>query len=290
MKLIDLTGQKFGKLTPLEYRVDGNCTRWKCSCECGNTTWVQAHRLRMGKTRSCGCLSQERLRRDDVKVQTKGGEIVAGTKIGKLTVLNVERKMDRFFCRCDCGKEVVLNQRRLTRSAVQEKSCGCSRRQDLLGQRFGKLIVMGPAEDSRWRCGCDCGGEKIVDTHSLLRGYSISCGCARTKRKIKNTNRKGYVIVSAPGHPNAYSNGKILEHVLVMSQQLGRPLLSEETVHHKNGIRHDNRPENLELWASNHPAGQRIEDLLAWLAERYTKEQLLRWVQLLPPGPDVDLP
>ncbi|MFD9069181.1 HNH endonuclease [Streptomyces lasiicapitis] len=74
-------------------------------------------------------------------------------------------------------------------------------------------------------------------------------------------------VTAQHGHPNADHRGHILEHILIMSQYLGRPLLAGENVHHRNGVRGDNRLENLELWSRRQPSGQRIADKVAWAKE-----------------------
>lgn len=88
------------------------------------------------------------------------------------------------------------------------------------------------------------------------------------KRKIGDKNkRQTYALVFDPKHENADCRGYVLEHRYIMSQILGRPLRGDENVHHKNGIRKDNRPENLELWNTSQPSGQRVEDKLEYAIE-----------------------
>lgn len=85
-----------------------------------------------------------------------------------------------------------------------------------------------------------------------------------TGGRAKPHRSRGYVRVLAKGHPRAAANGYVSEHVLVMEAHLGRFLLPGENVHHVNGVRHDNRLSNLELWSTSQPAGQRVADKLAW--------------------------
>ncbi len=116
-----------------------------------------------------------------------------GKKFGKLSVISVVRTPGRRLlkCRCDCGIECVADPRMLKRGDTT--SCGCFRKEsartrrsaNLVGQRFGRLVVTSQGPDILrggrtnlgWMCACDCGERRHLTSNALLTGNTRSCGC-----------------------------------------------------------------------------------------------------------------
>ena len=212
--MLDLTGQRFGKLIVIkrtEQRQNGSVV-WECQCDCGNSVMVNSARLRNGQTASCGCLRKEKSRKASKKDLT-------GQRFGRLIALKpMEERKNGYIaweCQCDCGNSVMVNGAHLRNG--QTVSCGCLQKErvsetnakDLTGQRFGRLIALKPMEERKkgyivWECQCDCGNSAMVNGARLRSGRTASCGCLqkertrKTKMKDLTGQRFGRLVAMSP--------------------------------------------------------------------------------------------
>ena len=190
----DLINNRYGRLTVIsrandrQYKNGKTRVMWLCRCDCGNTIEVDASSLKSNHTLSCGCIQKE-------KIQERCLKDLTNQKFGRLTVLHRQidnnKKAVCWLCRCECGREVVVQSSNL--KSGHTTSCGCYKNEshggkfkDLTGQRFGRLVVVKQIENkvtkadtlqAQWLCKCDCGNETVTITNRLLSGKTQSCGC-----------------------------------------------------------------------------------------------------------------
>lgn len=168
--MTDLIGERFGKLTVLEYI--GN-SQWKCRCDCGNITTATTTRLKRGEKTSCGC-------------KIGGFQDLTGQRFGRLMVKKYAGK-SRWICICDCGRETEAAANNLKNGHVT--SCGCARGLGIVGQRFGKLTVLEQLDETHYMCRCDCGETCERNYGSLINGLTTTCSNCTKERRVKSTEK-----------------------------------------------------------------------------------------------------
>ena len=130
----NISGQKFNRLTALEYvgnTKDGNA-KWLCTCDCGKQVVTTGVSLRNGNTKSCGCIEKG-----------KGLKDLIGQKFGRLFVISMsdirtkgDPKSIHWLCRCDCGNEVTVRGSSLRQGLT--KSCGCLHGEKFTNRKHGQ--------------------------------------------------------------------------------------------------------------------------------------------------------
>jgi hypothetical protein len=137
--------------------------------------------------------------------------------------------------------------------------------------------LSGTAMDAPWKtknqgaicvvdgCASDAKTRGMCSFHYYRQANGVPLDAPKRGEGVKPgfVNAHGYRMVWVSGR------GQMQEHRYVMEGILGRPLEAWENVHHINGIRDDNRPENLELWVKPQPSGQRPTDLAEWVVGHY---------------------
>ena len=123
MAISNIQGQRFGRLVALEFSHVNQRHKafWRFQCDCGNTVVLPADKVKLGHTKSCGCLRRER-----------AGKLkaldITGQRFGRLVAQAPTDRRDAggsvvWQCRCDCGNTALYSVNELRRSGVQ--SCGC---------------------------------------------------------------------------------------------------------------------------------------------------------------------
>ena len=121
--------------------------------------------------------------------------IEIGKRFGYLTVIDNIYKQDKYGhnihyckCKCDCGNTKEVYKYSLLKGATI--SCGCGDGKQIIGERFGALLVIGDTDyehgcglHRKVRCACDCGNIVDIRASELRAGHKIDCGC-QTRRKI----------------------------------------------------------------------------------------------------------
>lgn len=171
-------------------------------------------------------------------------------------------------CECSCGNIKIVAENKL--KSGHTRSCGCLKYLKMIkgwgrviGKKYGRLIVLFiniKNNKTYAECKCDCGNFSKPKLDSVISGRVVSCGCAQREsasirgdrhwnyKNGKSKGKNGYVVLNGAGRER---DGRQYEHRKVMEEKIGRKLNKEEVVHHIDGNRTNNSPDNLMLFAND---------------------------------------
>lgn len=135
--------------------------------------------------------------------------------------------------------------------------------------RHGDPLAGGPMREPKVGClvpGCDGAHDGLgycKKHRARFKRFGDPLKLLTRERGTGTVTPEGYVRVPRFGVGRS-KRQRVFAHRLAMEHRLGRALRPDEDVHHINGDKADNRDENLELWSTSHPKGQRVADLVAW--------------------------
>ena len=133
-------------------------------------------------------------------------------------------------------------------------------------------VLCSPCRKKNGRVPCPkCGELKHLASTVCQKCYVPALDNNGNWRGGRIFHKAGYIMLHVPSNSKSKTR-YVFEHVLVMENFLGRKLFDNENVHHLNGVKDDNRIENLELWTKPQPTGIRVEDAIAWaktILDRY---------------------
>lgn len=161
-----------------------------------------------------------------------------------------------------CNEEKSLTKFRKTNGNRSDRCMQCAKGTRMSRANFGRTCLVKTCErEPTWKGYCNAHYQRVQKYGDPFENTPI------LHKDGSGSIHNGYRRLYRPEHPNASKTGSIAEHTVIMTEYLGRALVKGENVHHINGDKLDNRLDNLEIWNTNQPPGQRAEDKVAYAIE-----------------------
>lgn len=193
----NLTGDVFGEMKAVEVvGIKNRYALWKFECiKCGTTREISAKRINSNSIFKCQKCNVKNNKEKSPKPKRKiiNPEDIIGKNFGSWYVVKKDGRSKAgqklYLCKCACGTERKITAVSLVNGSTT--SCGCSRKLNITGQKFGFLTAIEPIKGGSkgviWKCICDCGNYINASCANLRAGNIRSCGCMQDIEKKEHT-------------------------------------------------------------------------------------------------------